>query len=116
MIVNVDLSFMYDHNVVIHCETKKQSDELIEAIVNYFDVYEDRACDWRVTWNKYKKSTCHRFNLHDDGTITYGFCNIEWYIGDGKRVVEYSTLTTVIDYGEIESGFSSNADALYALL
>lgn len=112
---NVDFSFMHDHKVVIHCETKRESDELIDAIAERFGVDEERACDWKVNWNKYRELTCHRFSLYGKNTISYGFCNVEWYINDGKKIIECSSLTHEVDYGEIDSGFCSNTDALLAL-
>lgn len=113
----VDLSFMKRDRVAVNCRTSEELKALTDAIAEEYPAYS------RVFQTKYKCWTFDhdsegmsiRAKLLPDENIDYGHCYASYYRNCGYEVIEFSAISTQLDFGEIEPCHINADEALSAL-
>lgn len=113
----VDLSFMKEERVAVNCRTEKDLKILTDAIAEQYPQYS------QILQVKYRcwahdhddEGMAIRAKLFLDGNIDYGHCTATYYRNRGYKVLEFSSISKQLDYGQIETCFSNAEEALAAL-
>lgn len=114
----IDTSFVFDSKNVVHTRTFDDAKALAKAIREQFPAWSDVDVDIRRVygcWEQHEEETCFRFNCRNDGHICWGYCSYEYYLREGKNIIEFNDLISVADLGEIYCEYSDLNAAVAAL-
>lgn len=119
--MNINWNDLCDGKTAIHTPAFDDARRLIDMVKSaYPDVLlinETLLLDY---WRRYEDKCCYRFMpVYSDGHLAYincAYCKKEWYETRAPRyrVVEFDSIFNP-DFGHIESGYLSAADAFAAL-
>lgn len=123
--MNIDWKNICDGRTAIHTPKLDDAIYMYEMLKTSYPDATPKDSGWlRAFWEQYKDQCCYRFTFgyKEDNTsgspdyIRYSYCRKEWYEAKAPkyRVVEFGSIFNP-DFGQIESGYLSAADAFAAL-